>query len=91
MANIYKFKAKTTDLNLLYKGIEISISPTAVESILRKVLAEVCETHRALIGDEMMIMLKAGSGEYYYKIDADQPGIGFFDNLNDEWEITEGT
>lgn len=72
---------------MLYEGIEISISPAAVESILRKVLAEVCEIHKALIGDEMMIMLRTGSGEFYYKIDADRSETGFFDCMNDEWEI----
>lgn len=83
VTNIYKFKAKITDLDLLYEGIEISISPSTVESILRKVLAEVCEIHKTLIGDEIMIMLKAGSGEFYYKIDADQPETGFFDYTHD--------
>lgn len=38
--------------------------------ILRKVIIEVCEVHKILIGEQMGVMLEAGVGENYFKIDA---------------------
>lgn len=88
ITQIYCHRMKTADIYFM-DGIEINVTSQTIERIIRRILADVCETHKEIIGEQMRFMLEAGVAEHYYKVDADVAGVGFFDScVGHEW-VTE--
>lgn len=50
-----------------------------MDNTIRRILTDVCDTHKELIGEQMRFMLEASSAEYYYKVDSESCYVGFFD------------